>query len=98
MAQATKRVLALFDVDMTLTPARSRITPAMIDTITKMRSKDIGFGVVSGSDLVKVKDQLGEDVALGADFCFAENGLDCYVNGESFARQNLAKHIGEKNL
>ena len=50
-----QRVIALFDVDQTLTPARSSIQPNMIETLQKMRAKGIDFGIVSGSDLVKVK-------------------------------------------
>ena len=46
-----------------------------------MRQTGIHFGVVSGSDLGKVKEQLGADFALQADYTFAENGLDAYANG-----------------
>lgn len=41
---------------MTLTPARSLVTPEMLETIAKMRAKGIDFGIVSGSDLVKVRE------------------------------------------
>ena len=52
--QATKRVIALFDVDLTLTPARQSVTPAMVEALEKMRAKGVHFGIVSGSDEKKV--------------------------------------------
>ena len=59
MAEAAqqRRVIALFDVDQTLTPPRQVIRQNMIDTIAKFRAKGIDFGIVSGSDLVKVREQ-----------------------------------------
>ncbi len=54
-----KRILALFDVDGTLTPARERITPHM-DAFMKELRKHVTVGVVGGSDLKKQMEQLGE--------------------------------------
>ena len=56
MAQQDKRVIALFDVDATLTPARQLVRQNMLETLTKMQAKGIDFGIVSGRDLVKVKE------------------------------------------
>ena len=75
-------MIALFDVDMTLTPARQQVTPQMLETLAKMRAKGVHFGIVSGSDLVKVREQMTEAVANDADYCFAENGLDAYKKGQ----------------
>jgi hydroxymethylpyrimidine pyrophosphatase-like HAD family hydrolase len=50
----SKKIIALFDVDQTLTIARSLISQEMKDTLTAMRNKGVHFGIVSGSDLVKV--------------------------------------------
>jgi phosphomannomutase len=49
-----KRVLALFDVDQTLTIARSEISKNMKDTLKAMTDAGIHFGIVSGSDLPKI--------------------------------------------
>ena len=46
-----------------------------------MRAKGVHFGIVSGSDLVKVREQMTTKVADGADYMFAENGLDAYKEG-----------------
>ena len=54
--QGSKRILTLFDVDQTLTPARKSIEQSMIDTLIKIRDKGIAVGIVSGSDLNKVRE------------------------------------------
>ena len=52
----SKKVIALFDVDQTLTPARRTIEQSMIDTLDQCFAKGIAIGIVSGSDLNKVKE------------------------------------------
>lgn len=53
----------------------------MKETLTAMREKGVHFGIVSGSDLDKITEQLGEEVVQGADWCFSENGLFAFKNG-----------------
>lgn len=96
--QAGKRVIALFDVDMTLTPARQTVTPAMLETLAAMRAKGVDFGIVSGSDLNKVTEQLTAEVVQGADYCFAENGLDAYEKGALIEKQSFKDYLGEDRL
>ena len=98
MAEQQRRVIALFDVDMTLTPARQQVTPQMLETLAKMRAKGVHFGIVSGSDLVKVREQMTDAVANDADYCFAENGLDAYKKGQLIEKQSFNGHLGEDNL
>lgn len=62
MATRNSRILALFDVDGTLTVARKTATLQMIQRLQKLRER-IVIGVVGGSDLVKQKEQLGDDGA-----------------------------------
>ena len=76
-----KRVLALFDVDQTLTIARSEVSQKMIDTLKNMQDKGVDFGIVSGSDLVKITEQLNDDIVKNAHWCFAENGLRAFKKG-----------------
>ena len=52
--KSLKRIIALFDVDQTLTPARNSIQPDMIETLDKCIERGIAIGIVSGSDLNKV--------------------------------------------
>lgn len=79
--KASPRILALFDVDGTLTAARKTILPDMREIIAALR-KQITVGVVGGSDFIKQKEQLGEDALEQFDYNFAENGLVGYKNGE----------------
>merc|ERR1711991_532451 len=58
MAEGKKRVLALFDVDGTLSPARLTATDEMKALLKELREK-IYIGVVGGSDLPKQQEQLG---------------------------------------
>jgi len=49
-----QRTIALFDVDQTLTIARSEISEEMKQALQKMQDRGVEFGIVSGSDLPKV--------------------------------------------
>lgn len=51
-----RKIIALFDVDQTLTPARRTIEKVMIDTLDAIVAKGVSIGIVSGSDLNKVKE------------------------------------------
>jgi len=90
-------VLVLFDVDGTLTPARKSISDAMRTTLAKLREKVV-IGTVGGSDMDKQMEQLGSDVLTNFDYCFAENGLVAYKNGELIAKQSLSAHLGDDVL
>ncbi len=54
--QGSKRILTLFDVDQTLTPARKSIEQVMVETLLKIKEKGVAIGIVSGSDLNKVRE------------------------------------------
>lgn len=89
--------LCLFDVDGTLTAARQTVTPDMAEFLQKLRSR-VRVGVVGGSDLVKIKEQLGNDVIEKMDYVFAENGLVAYKNGQLVSIQSIQAHLGEELL
>ena len=55
-------------------------------------------GVVGGSDLRKIKEQLGDDVIQRVDYVFAENGLVAYGNGQLISIQSIQVHMGEELL
>ncbi|OXB71964.1 UNVERIFIED_CONTAM: hypothetical protein H355_001077 [Colinus virginianus] len=75
MAAARGRVLCLFDVDGTLTPARQKIEPEVDRFLQELRGR-VQIGVVGGSDYSKIAEQLGEgdEVVNKFDYVFAENG------------------------
>ncbi|XP_039661553.1 phosphomannomutase 2 isoform X2 [Perca fluviatilis] len=89
--------LCLFDVDGTLTAARQRVTPSIAEFLQKLRTK-VRVGVVGGSDLSKIKEQLGDDVIQKMDYVFAENGLVAYKNGQLLSVQSIQAHMGEELL
>ncbi|KAJ3583795.1 hypothetical protein NHX12_015582 [Muraenolepis orangiensis] len=90
-------VLCLFDVDGTLTAARQRVTPVMAHFLQTLRSRH-RVGVVGGSDLSKIKEQLGDDVIQRVDYLFAENGLVAYKDGQLLSVQSIQAHMGEELL
>jgi len=56
--QNNKKTLFLFDIDGTLTPARQPIKNNMIEFLNKL-SNHFDLAAVGGSDLPKLKEQLG---------------------------------------
>jgi phosphomannomutase len=97
LAERSKDVIALFDVDGTLTAPRLKATPEMIEFLAKLRSK-IYIGMVGGSDLCKQREQLGEDVLDMFDYTFAENGLVAYKGRSIIAEASFQDHLGEDRL
>lgn len=97
LASRSKDVIALFDVDGTLTKPRLSATPEMLDFLHKLRSK-VYIGMVGGSDLRKQREQLGDNVLDMFDYCFAENGLVAYKGSSLLAEASLQQHLGEERL
>jgi phosphomannomutase len=98
---ARNDVLVLFDVDGTLTPARNRITSEVERFLFNELMPRCNVGLVGGSDLVKIAEQMGEsedDVVGKFDFVFAENGLVAYKRGKLAEKQNLQAFVGEEKL
>ncbi|PCH44388.1 eukaryotic phosphomannomutase [Wolfiporia cocos MD-104 SS10] len=92
------KTLILFDVDDTLTPARQPVSPDMIRLLRALRKKAV-IGVVGGSDLVKISEQLsvaGSSVMDEFDYTFAENGLTAYKMGQALPSQSFIKYMGEE--
>ena len=90
------RVLALFDVDGTLTEPRKLVSPETVAFLAALREK-IAIGVVGGSDLLKQKEQLGDSPAM-FDWCFAENGLWAAKDGAVIGETSFKDHLGEEKL
>jgi len=93
-----KDIICLFDVDGTVTDARQRILPHMQEFMDRLRQK-VTVGLVGGSDLVKILEQLGGDEALQKyDYVFSENGLVAHKNGQLIFQESIIKYIGEEKL
>ena len=93
----SKRTLALFDIDGTLTPARKSQSAEMRAFMASLREK-ITVGVVGGSDFPKQKEQLGEDVTSQFDYAFSENGLMAFKGETLVGQESFAAKIGEDEL
>mmetsp|Transcript_25720 Transcript_25720/g.56034 ORF Transcript_25720/g.56034 Transcript_25720/m.56034 type:complete len:245 (-) Transcript_25720:604-1338(-) len=90
-------VLALFDVDGTLTAPRKQATDDMLAFMQELR-KHVKVGIVGGSDLHKIAEQLGDGLLNQYDYVFAENGLVAYKDGKLLAKQSLKAFLGEEKL
>ena len=94
-----KEHILLFDVDGTLTEARQLIKPDMETLLQEKLKKKVTIGLVSGSDLKKLSEQMGgDDVIHKFDYVFPENGLVAYKNGTEIEKMDIAKHMGEEKL
>ena len=97
MSEQNRKIIALFDVDGTLTVARGKITNEMDSFLAELRQK-IVIGTVGGSDFPKQQEQLGEDVTSRFDYCFAENGLTALKGEEKLGSQSFREYLGEDHL
>jgi len=70
----------------------------MIETLDKMVKSGVEFGIVSGSDLPKITEQLNEDLVKSAHWCFSENGLQAYKKGEFIEKQSFENFLGKERL
>jgi len=91
------KTIALFDVDGTLTVPRKRASQETLDFLQELR-KHVTVGIVGGSDLHKICEQLGDDAVNAYDYVFSENGLVAHKAGKTLAIQSLKKHLGEEKL
>lgn len=91
------KAVLLFDVDGTLTEPRKAITLSMKDCLQEMRTH-FDLGVVSGSDLSKIKEQLGNNLITNFDFVFAENGLDTYISGKQISSESIENYLGKDTI
>jgi phosphomannomutase len=91
------RIIALFDVDGTLTIPRGEITKPMMDFMKEL-SKKVTIGIVGGSDLPKQEEQLGAGIVKAFPYNFSQNGLVAYKDGEIIEMQTISKYLGEDNV
>uniref|UniRef100_G3TW80 Phosphomannomutase n=1 Tax=Loxodonta africana TaxID=9785 RepID=G3TW80_LOXAF len=100
-ARRKERVLCLFDVDGTLTPARQKIDPEVAAFLQKLRSR-VQIGVVGGSDYSKIAEQLGEgDEVLflwGGTMSSRGSGSQAHTRSLCFLPRPSQNHLGEELL
>jgi len=97
MAVRDSTKLFLFDVDGTLTASRKVITPEMEAFMSKLTG-EVVVGLVGGSDLVKINEQMNGKALSMFTHVFSENGLVYHRNGEHVATKSIQEHVGDDNL
>jgi len=97
MAPENPRIIALFDVDGTLSIPRGEITPEMMSFMKELSSK-ITVGIVGGSDLAKQEEQLGDGIVNVFPWNFSQNGLVSYKDGKLVEIQTISTYLGEDNI
>lgn len=89
----------MFDVDGTVTDPRQPIEPSVRSYMINDLKKRTFIGLVSGSDVSKINEQLGgAEYAAQFDYVFAENGLVAFKDGKEFKRQTIVDYLGEEKL
>lgn len=83
-------------MDGTLTPSRNKMRENMKAALTKYHSKGVTLAIVSGSDLPKIKEQVGDDIFVMFDYLFTENGLKIFHKGKCIHSNSLVETLGEK--
>ncbi|KAA0202848.1 hypothetical protein HAZT_HAZT006683 [Hyalella azteca] len=91
MCSPSQDIILLFDVDGTLTAPRKAIEPKMAEFMASVRS-NATCGIVGGSDLAKIAEQLGGMEVRGLDSSIYV--LDCKIQPV----QSIEAHMGEKAL
>lgn len=85
------------DIDGTLTMPRLKIDQKMLDFLKTLKNQ-VTIGCVGGSDMTKIKEQIGDNVLDLFDYSFFENGLVAYKGQEMLEIQSLAKYLGEDRI
>ncbi|XP_039004170.1 phosphomannomutase-like [Hibiscus syriacus] len=105
MALRKPGLIALFDIDGTLTAPRKTATPEMLSFMKELR-KVVSVGVAGGSDLSKISEQLlhivvsleKNAVINDYDYVFSENGLVAHKDGKLIDTRSLKSFLGEEKL
>lgn len=96
---ARSEVLLLFDVDGTLTMPRTNVEPDFERFLYDQIKPLATIGIVGGSDLEKMFEQLNGTGILGHfDYIFPENGLVQIERGVEVGKQSIHNHLGEATL
>ncbi|KAK8819577.1 hypothetical protein WA556_002565, partial [Blastocystis sp. ATCC 50177/Nand II] len=92
-----KKVIALFDVDGTLSASRCVAPPEIKDLLKRLQER-VDVGIVGGSDLVKQEEQLGKNITKEVKYVFSQNGLVAYRDGEKFSQTLLTDVYSNEQL
>ncbi|XP_076183780.1 phosphomannomutase [Ptiloglossa arizonensis] len=95
----SKKIICLFDVDGTLTDPRQPIKAHVEKFLLETVRKEFDIAVIGGSDLNKIKEQLGDgSIYEKYKYVFAENGLIAFKDGKKLPTETIQSNIGEEAL
>uniref|UniRef100_A0A6B2G0K9 Phosphomannomutase n=1 Tax=Myxobolus squamalis TaxID=59785 RepID=A0A6B2G0K9_MYXSQ len=96
---SNKPLLLLFDMDGTLTPPRQPMSEDMKAIVCASSGKNC-VGIVTGSDFVKIMEQLNSDIDFfkKIDYIFPENGVLGFKKGVQFTSRSISEELGEELL
>lgn len=100
MSERDISTICLFDVDGTLTLPRQAISQEMEDCL-KWLDKQCVVGLVGGSDLKKISEQMSignQSVTDRFDYVFSENGLVAHKKGKLYSQESIVSYMGEEKL
>lgn len=99
IAHKPMKTIILFDIDGTLTKPRNKITTEMLSLLDQLH-KVVDIGVVGGSDLLKIKEQMGDHILENhaIDYVFSENGLVSYHGQTLIYKGSIVDYLGEDKL
>lgn len=93
-----KKTIVLFDVDGTLTHPRKKAAPEILGFLEELHDY-VDIGIVGGSDLHKIQEQLGDVLNYKfIDYVFSENGLVAHGGGVLINKMSLSRYLGEDYL
>jgi len=99
MSAKGSKILCLFDVDGTMTAPRLKITPEMEAFMRDEVKPRATIGLVGGSDLPKISEQMGGmDVLDKYEYVFSQNGLVAHKQGQLLAKTSILEHMGEQTI
>ncbi|GAB0095165.1 Phosphomannomutase [Sergentomyia squamirostris] len=93
-----EEILLLFDVDGTLTAPRARMEASFENFLYDVILPRATVGIVSGSDLDKMCEQINGERIKELDYVFPENGLVQIQRGVEKGRQSLERHLGNDTI
>ena len=89
--------IILFDIDGTLTKPRKKMNTEMSQFLLNLK-KTHKIGCVGGSDFIKAKEQVGDNILELFDYCFFENGLVFYKDNKLVNKESLKEYLGEDKI
>jgi phosphomannomutase len=92
------KTIFLFDVDGTLTMPRQKVEQLMLDNLKNIKNVGCSVGLVGGSDLKKIQEQMGSNITDHFYYVFSENGLVAFKGGQMINRSSIKDYLTEKQI